>query len=52
MQVQAGEEGESEGHFAPSSVSCLCVGIPQGFNQSQNALAGLYYQVRQIPDQQ
>lgn len=44
VQVQAGEEGESEDHAAPSSVSCLCTGTPQGFSESQSALAGLYYQ--------
>lgn len=50
-ESQAGEEGESEDHHAPSSVSCLCTGTPQGFSESQSALAGLYYQVSQIPNQ-
>lgn len=30
--------GRGEGQLAPSSVSCLCLGTPQGFSQSQNAL--------------
>lgn len=29
VEVQAREEGESEDHLAPCSVSCLCMGTPQ-----------------------